>query len=239
MADTADPHELRTLPAATAGAAAVSAGRLLRALSSPAVSREVEGALAGALAYPGARSADGGADVGAIVDKALVNLGADLARLVNGRVSTEIDGRLAGDTAGIVAKAKTLAGLYQDMGIAKERLLFAIPATWEGIAAVKQLEADGLACHVGGVFSLGQASAALDAAASVVQPAVGAVGDWYGKHPNAPGRPAAGPAPRADAGSLHHVGGGAGGAEEAGLDRAAQARAWAGHSDMGGFCGGF
>lgn len=36
--------------------------------------------------------------------QALVNVGADLARLVPGRVSTEVDARLAYDTQGIVQK---------------------------------------------------------------------------------------------------------------------------------------
>lgn len=36
--------------------------------------------------------------------QALVNVGADLAKLVPGRVSTEIDARLAYDTRGIIHK---------------------------------------------------------------------------------------------------------------------------------------
>ncbi|KAJ0962665.1 hypothetical protein J5N97_027787 [Dioscorea zingiberensis] len=37
-------------------------------------------------------------------DKALVNVGADLAKLVPGRVSTEVDARLAYDTHAIIHK---------------------------------------------------------------------------------------------------------------------------------------
>lgn len=38
--------------------------------------------------------------------QALVNVGGDLAKLVPGRVSTEVDARLAYDTHGIVRKVK-------------------------------------------------------------------------------------------------------------------------------------
>ena len=40
--------------------------------------------------------------------QALVNIGSDLAKLVPGRVSTEVDARLAYDTHGIVRKVKSL-----------------------------------------------------------------------------------------------------------------------------------
>ena len=43
--------------------------------------------------------------------QALVNVGADLVKLVPGRVSTEVDARLAYDTDGIVKKVLILTSL--------------------------------------------------------------------------------------------------------------------------------
>jgi hypothetical protein len=137
------------------------------------------------------------------VDKALVNLGADLARLVSGRVSTEVDARLARDTDALVAKAERLTALYAEMGVPKERLLFRFPATWEALAAVRALEARGIGCHVHDVYNLTQAAAAAEARASVIQPSVTTLADWATKHPNAPAPAVGTPRPtRPDAGAL-------------------------------------
>ncbi len=37
---------------------------------------------------------------------------------------------------------------YQDMGSDISRIIFRIPATWEGIQAAKDLEARGIATHI-------------------------------------------------------------------------------------------
>lgn len=46
----------------------------------------------------------------------------------------------------LVSRARNLAAHYKEMKI--ERFLVRIPGTWEGIQAVKQLEADGIPTHV-------------------------------------------------------------------------------------------
>ena len=46
----------------------------------------------------------------------------------------------------IVSRAKNIKAHYDDMGV--DRFLVRIPGSWEGIQAVKQLEADGIPCHV-------------------------------------------------------------------------------------------
>jgi hypothetical protein len=162
---------------------------------------QFEAALLGALSYDKCRAApDAPARARCQLDKALVNLGADLASIVSGRVSTELDARLARNTEALIAKAEHLTSLYAEMGVSKERLLFRVPATWEAVQAVRALEARGIGCHVHDVYNLAQAAAAAEAAASVIQPSVTTLGDWATKHPNAlsPGQRA----PRPDAGAL-------------------------------------
>lgn len=111
-------------------------------------------------------------------DKALVNVGSTLAKLVPGRVSTELDARLAYDTAGTIAKVHDLIRLYEEVEVPKERLLFKIAATWQGIEAVRVLEAEGIQTHVTFVYSFAQAAAAAQAGASVIQIFIGRLRDW-------------------------------------------------------------
>jgi transaldolase len=115
-------------------------------------------------------------------NKALVNVGADLAKLVPGRVSTEVDARLAYDTHGIIRKVHDLLKLYNDVDVPPERLLFKIPSTWQGIEASRLLEAEGLQTHLTFVYSFAQAAAAAQAGASVIQIFVGRLRDWARNH---------------------------------------------------------
>ena len=48
------------------------------------------------------------ADVGAVTDRLAVNFGAELSKIVPGRVSTEVDADLSFDTAGSLAKAREI-----------------------------------------------------------------------------------------------------------------------------------
>ncbi|KAK1273921.1 hypothetical protein QJS04_geneDACA012373 [Acorus gramineus] len=114
--------------------------------------------------------------------RALVNVGADLARLVPGRVSTEVDARLAYDTHGIVRKVHELLKLYNDVEVPAERLLFKIPSTWQGIEASRLLESEGIQTHLTFVYSFPQAAAAAQAGASVIQIFVGRIRDWARNH---------------------------------------------------------
>ncbi|KAL6007908.1 hypothetical protein ACLOJK_033413 [Asimina triloba] len=115
-------------------------------------------------------------------DKALVNVGADLAKLVPGRVSTEVDARLAYDTTGIIMKVHELLKLYNERDVLPERLLFKIPSTWQGIEASRLLESEGIQTHVTFVYSFAQAAAAAQAGASVIQIFVGRIRDWARHH---------------------------------------------------------
>ena len=56
--------------------------------------------------------------------------------MVPGRVSTEVDARLSFDKEGQLAKARKLIALYEEEGIAKERVLIKLSSTWEGIQVI-------------------------------------------------------------------------------------------------------
>ncbi|XP_050376658.1 uncharacterized protein LOC126794057 [Argentina anserina] len=119
-------------------------------------------------------------------NKALVNVGADLAKLVPGRVSTEVDARLAYDTHGIIRKVHNLLKLYDRVDVPPERLLFKIPSTWQGIEASRLLESEGIQTHLTFVYSFAQAAAAAQAGASVIQIFVGRLRDWSRNHSGDP-----------------------------------------------------
>ncbi|XP_051115188.1 uncharacterized protein LOC127240512 [Andrographis paniculata] len=120
------------------------------------------------------------------LDKALVNVGASLAKLVPGRVSTEVNIRHAYDTSGIVNKVYYLLKLYHELGLSPERLLFRIPATWQGIEASKMLESKGIQTHLTFVNSFCQAAAAAQAGTSVIQIYTGRIRDWSRCNKNDP-----------------------------------------------------
>ncbi|RID57500.1 hypothetical protein BRARA_F00870 [Brassica rapa] len=115
-------------------------------------------------------------------DKAIVNVGGDLVKLVPGRVSTEVDARLAYDTNAIIRKVHDLLRLYNEIDVPHDRLLFKIPATWQGIEAAKLLESEGIQTHLTFVYSFAQAAAAAQAGASVIQIFVGRLRDWARNH---------------------------------------------------------
>ncbi|KAL3645597.1 hypothetical protein CASFOL_010777 [Castilleja foliolosa] len=139
----------------------------------------VDTALAGSECYSLEKADD---RMSCFFDKALVNVGGDLVRLVPGRVSTEVDARLAYDTQAIVRKVHSLLKLYHEIGVPPERLLFKIPSTWQGIEASRLLESEGIQTHMTFVYSFCQAAAAAQAGASVIQVFVGRLRDWARNH---------------------------------------------------------
>ena len=115
----------------------------------------------------------------AVMDKVLVLFGQEILKIVPGRVSTEVDARLSFDTQGTIDKAKTIIGLYEQMGISKERILIKIASTWEGIQAAKALEQEGIHCNMTLLFSLAQAVACAESSVTLISPFVGRILDWY------------------------------------------------------------
>ena len=114
-----------------------------------------------------------------ICDRVAVNFGAELTKVVPGRVSTEVDADLSFDTEATVAKARSIIEDYASRGIDKSRILIKVASTWEGIQAVKVLQGEGIDCNMTLIFSLCQAIAAADASAFLISPFVGRIMDWY------------------------------------------------------------
>jgi transaldolase len=130
-----------------------------------------------------------GARVGDVTDRIAINFGAELTKIVPGRVSTEVDADLSFDTDGSVAKAKRFIALYKERGIDHGRILIKVASTWEGIQAVKRLQAQGIDCNMTLIFSLSQAIAAADAGAFLISPFVGRILDWHVKAGGGPYTP--------------------------------------------------
>jgi transaldolase len=150
---------------------------LLKAAENAAYSNLVDEAIAWGSKQSGTRPAV----IEAVCDRLAVSFGVELTKLVPGRVSTEVDADLSFDSAATLRKARALIADYAKRGVARERILIKIAATWEGIQAAKTLQAEGIDCNLTLLFALPQASAAADADAFLISPFVGRILDWHVK----------------------------------------------------------
>jgi transaldolase len=116
-----------------------------------------------------------------VADRVVINVGAELTRLVPGRVSTEVNADLSFDMEGTIAKGRAIIADYESRGIDRGRILVKIASTWEGMRAAEVLQDEGIDCNMTLLFSLAQAAAAADAGAFLVSPFVGRIFDWYTK----------------------------------------------------------
>jgi transaldolase len=116
-----------------------------------------------------------------LIDRLLVRFGCEILSIIAGRVSTEVDARLSFDVRATVARAERLMALYQAAGIGSERVLIKIAATWEGIAAARELEQRGIHTNLTLLFSFGQALACGQAGVQLISPFVGRIYDWHKK----------------------------------------------------------
>ncbi|GDY23268.1 transaldolase [Verrucomicrobiota bacterium] len=128
-----------------------------------------------------AESAGGRGALDVALDKLSVAFGLEILKIVPNRVSTEVDARLSFDTAGTLAKARSLIARYEKAGIARERILIKIAATWEGIQAARQLRHEQINCNLTLLFSFAQAVACAEAEVKLISPFVGRILDWYKK----------------------------------------------------------
>jgi transaldolase len=115
------------------------------------------------------------------IDHLFVLFGCEILKVVPGRVSTEVAARLSFDTAGTITKARKLILLYENKGVARERILIKIASTWEGIRAAELLEKEGIHCNLTLLFSFAQAVACAEAGVTLISPFVGRIYDWYKK----------------------------------------------------------
>jgi len=148
---------------------------LLKVASQPSYAPLLDESVAWARGQGGGREQQV-ADAG---DHLAVAVGRKILELVPGRISTEVDARLSFDTAASIAKAERLIGLYQDAGIARDRVLIKLASTWEGIRAAEQLERRGIQCNLTLLFSFEQAVACAEAGVFLISPFVGRIMDWY------------------------------------------------------------
>jgi transaldolase len=130
-----------------------------------------------------------GAPANAVTDRLAVNFGAELTKIVPGRVSTEVDADLSFDTTAMIAKARSLIADYESRGVGRERILIKLAATWEGAQAAAVLEREKIDCNLTLIFSLAQAIACADAKAFLISPFVGRILDWHVKAGGGPYTP--------------------------------------------------
>ena len=115
------------------------------------------------------------------MDRLAVNFGKEILKIVPGRVSTEVDARLASIVTRPLPRRDELIGLYEQAGIARDRILIKVGSTWEGIRAAADLEKEGIHCNLTLLFSFAQAVACAEAGVTLISPFVGRIFDYYRK----------------------------------------------------------
>jgi len=175
VADTGDIQAIRTLQPVDC---TTNPTLLLKAVALPALAPIVDETLAWGRKQKGARESV----VAAVADHLAVAVGAELTKLVPGRVSTEVDATLSFDTAATIEKARSIIAAYESRDIPRQRILIKIASTWEGIQAARVLQKEGIDCNLTLLFSLVQAMACADAGAFLISPFVGRILDWHVKN---------------------------------------------------------
>ncbi len=132
-----------------------------------------------AIEYAKAQSSDPKQQVQDTCDMLAVNIGKEILNIVPGRISTEVDARLSYDTEASLIKARQLMKMYNDAGIANDRILIKLASTWEGIRAAEILEKEGINCNLTLLFSFAQARACAEAGVYLISPFVGRIMDWH------------------------------------------------------------
>ncbi|GFH53007.1 hypothetical protein CTEN210_09483 [Chaetoceros tenuissimus] len=142
----------------------------------PVYQKLVDDAVAFALASD---ETDEDSIVALAIDALAVNLGASIASIVKGYISTEVNPKLAFDTDASISRGRRIIKMYADKGIPKERVLIKLPATWESILAAEVLEKEGIQCNLTLIFSFVQAVACAQRGSHLISPFPGRVLDWY------------------------------------------------------------
>ena len=170
VADTGDIDAVRRLAPQDC---TTNPSLVLKAVQSPAMADRVTETVA--------RLKGAANPVEAIILDLTIALGTQLAGIVPGRVSTEVDARLSFDKTASIAKAHQLIEAYEKAGVGKDRILIKLASTWEGIQAARELEKAGIQCNLTLLFSMAQAKACADAGAFLISPFVGRITDWFTK----------------------------------------------------------
>jgi len=117
----------------------------------------------------------------AVADRLAVAFGAEVSKLVPGRVSTEVNADLSFDTEASLARAREIIADYKALGVPREKILIKLASTWEGIRAAEILQKEGIDCNLTLLFSIAQAAACAEAGVFLISPFVGRILDWHVK----------------------------------------------------------
>ena len=172
VADTGDVEAIKSVKPVDA---TTNPSLVLKASTLPQYAPLIETAIAYAKAQGGTKAQQ----IDNAADKLAVLIGAEITKVVPGRISTEVDARLSFNLDAMVAKGRKLIALYADSGIGKERVLIKLASTWEGIKAGEILEKEGIQCNLTLLFGFGQARACAEAGVFLISPFVGRILDWY------------------------------------------------------------
>lgn len=175
----ADTGDIKSIERLRPRDATTNPSLLQAAAKMPEYADVVDGALQWAKKETGA--GDTAAVVGRAVDRLAVEFGLRILKLIEGRVSTEVDARLSYDTEATIAKARYLIDLYEKAGVSRDRVLIKIASSWEGVKAAERLEQEGVHCNLTLLFGMHQAVACADAKVTLISPFVGRILDWYKK----------------------------------------------------------
>ena len=174
VADTGDIEAVRRLKPVDC---TTNPSIVLKALGTP----EFDDTMNEAVAWGVRQNAGAEARVAAVADRLAVSVGAALAEIVPGRVSTEVDADLSFDAAASIARAEEIIADYATRQIGRDRILVKLASTWEGIRAAGALQKKGIDCNLTLLFSKAQAIACADAGVFLISPFVGRIYDWYVK----------------------------------------------------------
>ncbi len=172
VADTGDVEAIKSVKPVDA---TTNPSLVLKASTLPQYAPLIETAIAYAKAQGGTKEQQ----IDNAADKLAVLIGAEITKVVPGRISTEVDARLSFNLDAMVAKGRKLIALYAESGISKDRVLIKLASTWEGIKAGEILEKEGIQCNLTLLFGFGQARACAEAGVFLISPFVGRILDWY------------------------------------------------------------
>ena len=168
VADTGDPAEIEKHNPMDC---TTNPSLVLAALRSPA--------LAPLLDEEVTRARSAGLDASGLCDTLTVAVGANLAPLVAGRVSTEVDACLSFDADASYRRALDTVEDYDRRGVSSNKILIKLASTWEGNRTAERLEKEGINCNLTLLFSMEQAQACADVGAFLISPFVGRITDWF------------------------------------------------------------
>ncbi len=174
VADTGDLEAIKTFRPVDC---TTNPSLVLKAAELPQYKDVIDGAVAWGAKKGGSKEAI----AAAVADRLPVLFGAEVSKLVPGRVSTEVNADLSFDTEASLARAREIIADYAALGIPRERILIKLASTWEGIRAAEVLQKEGIDCNLTLLFSMAQAAACADAGVFLISPFVGRILDWYVK----------------------------------------------------------